>query len=369
MLSGIRTLLVFAGLAMLGACADNAAPHGANLATLNGLQSGTCGRTEQQLRCWGYVEFGGGTTPTQPPAPYRDLQVIRTGPYGFASCGLDGGGSLFCWQGGGENYTAVAPNLRFTEVTVGADHRCALGAGGIAYCWGEPAASGVGADNPAIVECGTSQFSYQCVREPTPVAGNERFTALSAGESATCGLTQGGEVLCWGYNGAGQLGGTDVDPALTPTPISSSDRFKALSAAAYQACAVTTAGAVLCWGTGSLGDGMEQSFVPVAATLPEGIAMKSVTVSASHSCALDTGSNAWCWGNSGTGTGSASNPLPGLVLGDLTFSTLAAGNGFTCGINSSGAWCWGDNSDGQLGNGGGPSSPIPVRVAGQDQFD
>ena len=75
-------------------------------------------------------------------------------------------------------------------------------------------------------------------------------------------------------------------------------------------------------------------------------------------------------GELGDGTKVAKSP-PTPVSGGLTFLTISAGSGATCGIASDRAlYCWGSNVLGQLGDGqpiaygGGASSTVPKRVVG-----
>lgn len=101
----IRTPAVVVVLLMgLGACGDTAAPHGANLQTLSGAEYGVCGRTEHQLRCWGYQPSLPGApssrVPTQPGAPTSNFVLVHSGPFGWEGCGLNGAGALFCWGNG-----------------------------------------------------------------------------------------------------------------------------------------------------------------------------------------------------------------------------------------------------------------------------
>ena len=43
--------------------------------------------------------------------------------------------------------------------------------------------------------------------------------AVAAGYLHSCGVISGGQVLCWGHNGNGQLGTDDTLDLLSPTPV------------------------------------------------------------------------------------------------------------------------------------------------------
>ena len=375
MLSHVRTpAFVVVLLAGLGACGDTAAPHGANLMSLSHSEYGACGRGETQLRCWGSLGvLTGGTsasTPVLPSPPINGLELVRNSPFDESGCGLDDSGALFCWGFNGSAYHAVAPGLRFTDIGLGNGFQCALAASGTVYCWGSPYGSGIPEDSPAIVDCQVGYNNYPCVPQPTPIASTEKFKAIASGWFHTCAIAQSGQVFCWG---SGALGaGPDLQTSQIPVPVVSTERFSAISSGLESTCSINTAGQPLCWGYnygGMLGSSESLLTEPTPVALPTGVTMKTISLGSYHSCALDTTGSAWCWGSGGLGNGAATSQVPVQVLGGLTYSSLAAGGGFTCGVSGNGAWCWGENGAGQLGNGSTANSPIPVRVAGQDQFD
>ena len=166
-------------------------------------------------------------------------------------------------------------------------------------------------------------------------------------------------------------------------------------AAAVVAWSLLSAAAntTLCWGQGSngrLGDGQGNgpaSYVqalPVAVALPSGVDFASVAAGSAHTCALTADGKPYCWvsdttggrapqpgcrpagghlrlmrplskrsspafaplqgqgfnGELGTGSNAtySSTPLP--VATDLSFSVLAAGGEFTCGLADGKPYCW-----------------------------
>lgn len=105
-------------------------------------------------------------------------------------------------------------------------------------------------------------------------------------------------------------------------------------------------------------------------------------------CALDLDRHAWCWGANGAGALGDSgrvnatafpafiSPRPVRVVGGLTWSALAAGYHFVCGIATDGGTrCWGRGGVGELGRGaaggdatcpapGGLCSAVPAPITG-----
>lgn len=89
-----------------------------------------------------------------------------------------------------------------------------------------------------------------------------------------------------------------------------------------------------------------------------------------HSCALTETGQAWCWGwndsgQLGDGIG-ASTTVPVKVAGPRIFIDIAVSKShgrFSCAVSEAReAWCWGENTHGQLGNGSKTKSISPVRV-------
>ena len=126
-----------------------------------------------------------------------------------------------------------------------------------------------------------------------------------------------------------------------------------------------------CWGRndkGQLGDGGgSDSSTPVDVV---GLSSGFVTVLAGekHTCALSSAGGVKCWGLNdkgqlGDGTGLDSGvpvDVAGLASG---VTAIAAGSKHTCAVLGSGeVRCWGHNNHGQLGDGGSSDSNVPVTV-------
>ncbi len=214
----------------------------------------------------------------------------------------------------------------FTAVSAGDSHTCGLRETGAVECWGY---NGHGrADAPA-----------------------GRFSAVSAGGNHTCGLRETGAVECWGRNDYGQ---TDA-----PT-----GRFSAVSAGGAHTCGLRETGAVECWGSNVLlvwteGSGPRTGDHAGQTDAPSG-SFSAVSAGEHHTCGLRTSGAVECWGSNlspDEGQYAGQAVAPGGV-----FSAVSAGTSETCGLRTSGVVeCWGDNDRAPPG---GAFSAVSVGGAG-----
>jgi alpha-tubulin suppressor-like RCC1 family protein len=333
-----------------------------------------------QVVCWGLDTFGQlgdgdgsnppnfAARPVRVPSPPALTQVSVGAEH---ACGLTGDGVAFCWGNpntgrlgiGPINATprrsplAVSTALRFTQISSGSDHSCALDADGAAYCWGSNAVGQVG-DGQGGGGPGTN------VLTPVAVAGGLRFVSITAGQAFTCALTGSGRVFCWGNNSSGQLGDGTRLVRLEPVPVAlpTGTRVTSLDAGSSHACVVLDDLRAFCWGLnslGALGNGGNSGFATTPVAVSGNLQFRFISAGANHSCALTTGNSAVCWGNNSTaqlGNGTdqvLAVPTPSPVSGGLSFETISAGGSGTCAIERSTAraLCWGSVANGQVGNG------------------
>ena len=198
----------------------------------------------------------------------------------------------------------------WARVFVRSGGTCGLMTVDAAFCWGENTLGQIG------------DGTRRTRSIPTPVVGGLTLTSLAMGKEHTCGLTPAGEAYCWGGNQAGPLGDSTRANRPVPTAVSGGLTFVTLTAGKAHTCGTTATGAAYCWGEneyGQLGDGTRvDRLIPTAG-------------------AADT----------------------------LTFTSLAAGNGHTCGLTADGeAYCWGDNRSGRRGDSTRTSPLNPTLVAG-----
>jgi alpha-tubulin suppressor-like RCC1 family protein len=374
------------------------------------------------VRCWGSNsrgQLGDGTTtarltPVTASAFPANVTGISAG--GDATCVLTTARGVQClgYNGNGQlgdgttterhtagDVTGLSSGVR--QLSVGAQHVCAVMTAGGVKCWGQGSSGQVG----------DGLLSKSLV--PVDVIGlASGVAAVSAGTFGTCAVLMDGAAKCWGVNAVGQLGTGLLRDRPAPVEVQGlAPGALDIVAGGAHSCVRTAAEGIRCWGNnfdGELGDGTHvsrwtaadvESLTSDVAVVAAGDSdtcavtndgalkcwgrlsgdspadvhgltsdVESVSVGDSHICALTVAGGVQCWGLNAAGqlgdgtTTDASAPIGvvGLTSGVMAIS---AGESHTCALTvAGGVKCWGANFGGQLGNGTTTSSATPVDVSG-----
>lgn len=333
-------------------------------------------------------DFSIRTQPT-PLAVSLPASAVQAGAGWAHTCAVLSDGTLQCWGAnsygqlgnGGAGVLCVegfalcsngpvavsSPPASWASVSGSLRSTCGIDSTGAAFCWGEGRAGQLG------------QASQASSKVPVAVTGGLTFKQLapSTGADLACGLTSADALFCWGAAARGQAGtGSVRQLATSPYVVGGTQTFAAAAVGELHACALDkTSSQALCWGAngaGQVGDGTQTDRTTPTATLG-GQTYTQIVTGLAHTCALDTAGVAFCWGYADqlgrASTTAAERATPTAVAGDQRFVSIAAGGWHTCGLDSAGGlWCWGDNSVAQFGNGTTTSSLVPVQITGMPAF-
>ena len=194
-------------------------------------------------------------------------------------------GGAVCWGNDSHGQSSPPGSGRFTSISSGNLHTCALQLDGNPACWGAG---------------GNDQKSFP---------PGEQFDLIDSGRWHVCALREDGSAACWGDNGGGQVS------------LPQDERFIAVTGGRWHTCALRADGSPVCWGGGP-------------ASSPGGERFVSISSGEQHTCALKTDKSAVCWGNNDFGQSSPPE--------DEQFVAISSGYEHTCAIRDDGSVvCWG----------------------------
>ena len=212
---------------------------------------------------------------------------------------------------GGQVDTPVA------QVSVNANHVCAVSSEGSVKCWGLGAFGALGYGSFVAIGDDELPLSVSDVAVAPSSAG--QVTQVVVGLSHSCARLSKGGVACWGGNQFGELGhgntaGTvgGIDPPDSASLVLVTDQgnlgTQKLVAGDSHTCALLADKSVTCWGRNDLGqlgygntDDIGDSEAPALAgevqvTAEAGLNVVDLAAGADHTCALVSDGSVRCWG-------------------------------------------------------------------------
>jgi alpha-tubulin suppressor-like RCC1 family protein len=343
-------------------------------------QQGACACAEGALSCAGNtpqlcaagVLLPQAACPTRTLCALGDCVVPQTFSAGSQSTCAVLGGKVECWgdnsngQLGDGTYSphALPTELPFFQgvsvlhVGTSGEHSCAVEADGTVLCWGY---NGYGQLGDGTTTSHTA---------PVAAAGVTSAVEVAVGDYSTCALRSDGTVLCWGSNSNGQLGNNTLVSSSVPVAVPHLTQVTQVQAGGSDYCAVKQDHSVWCWGYSYFGQTGSLTNPQLVPTPVAGLEATEVALGLQTSCALSTDAGEVdCWGYGQQGQLGISpalfqQPVPQPVgLRDAV--AVAVGTSHVCAAKSDGTvWCWGDNSAGQLGDGTTAAHNVPAQVPG-----
>lgn len=282
------------------------------------------------LKCWGAI------APVIPQATsFIDVSVGNN-----SACAITTLQKVLCWGANGSGQlgddtnrtslvmTAVANSAaKFTKVSVGYRHACALTGDGLIYCWG---------DN-AHLQLGSSGAGSKV---PKVVPGIATATSLSLGDYHTCIQQLSGTVTCWGDNSKKQIN-SSATKLLSPVDLVLAKPASSFGLGSYSTCILDTSKTILCFG-----DNSKKQAPGVLVGSFQTMSVGSTTV-----CATNLDSKVMCFGSADSGklgSLSVSTSTPTQISATLA-SSVSVGTSHACLVSTVGTMaCWGSNDAGQL---------------------
>ena len=284
----------------------------------------------------------------------------------------------------GGTITGPAPSaenasLAFTPPATAGVIVVAGSSGGIPVAWGRNSSGELGNDSRDNASAATAVYTAAFLQGRTLVA-------IAARGAHTVAVTNDGYLVGWGQGGSGQLGNGASNDSTVPVAVDQSGVLDigktviAVAAGTFHSLALTAAGQIFAWGdngAGQLGDNSTiGSSVPVAVDQSGVLAGKTIVrIAAGNYCsyAITSDGQVFAWGynangNLGDGSGSTISSVPVAVdqtgvMAGKTIVEIAAGTDHALALASDGTlYAWGYGGGGELGDGNGTSSSVPVQV-------
>jgi len=308
------------------------------------------------------------------------------------ACGITATNKGYCWGDNthgqlGETFSEerlgplpISGGYSFAQISAGESHTCGLlqAINPTLWCWGDNAFGQLGD--------GTNTDRGAPVQVSDPSGGAVTWAGVSAGARHTCAITTTGDAYCWGSNIEGQLGdATGSSSSSVPSPVFTAASFLEITAGGGHSCGITDDQSLLCWGyngSGQIGDGtLTQRNSPVFVDDPPSagpVDWIQVSAGGGYTCGIGAPSTSstleFCWGENGqgqVGDGTTTDRTqPAVVESPEVLTEIRAGRLHTCGISDQyELLCWGDNRSGQIGDGTTTDRTSPTRVFGTLSFE
>ncbi len=274
----------------------------------------------------------------------------------------------------GPNNVGFLSNI--TTIAGGNGHCLAMDSSGNVWAWGNNTYGQLGNGTNNV-----SSYPIQ-VSKPSGVT----FTAISGGWGHSIALDSNGKVWAWGHNTEGELGNGTTNDSNVPVQVSNLTNIQAIDAGSSHNLAIDSNHNVWVWGRNDdyaelgIGTRYNPPFVTIPVQVLGGTQggtyltnIVAISAGGDHSFAIESNGNIWAWGAGGSGqlgngTQESLVPIKVNVPSGVTFKNVSASLFHSLAIDSTGnAWAWGCNVYGQLGNGTttgwGNDNQIPVMVS------
>ncbi len=210
------------------------------------------------------------------------------------------------------------------------------------------------------------------MKTTTSLAGRGRPAARTA--AIILALLAAYMTLC------AQAAAAQAAPAQAPAPQAAPFLLDSISAGKDHACGLTPQHVAYCWGNnadGQLGNpavatpcaGASDPCSDKPVRVATSLVFSSISAGDGYTCAITTAGAAYCWGSNtygqlGIGSQAPARRPAKVGIEGVTFQSISAADSHSCAVTSAGAaYCWGSNDGGKLGTGrpgGGHTVPVPV---------